>query len=137
MFRLYSYLLHRLQPCYKYIFSIITSFVLHLQFVKISAFILSVIVLILSCMPCTDGAKAMGNPYVKVEAAKTSDPHNNSQRDHCTPFCQCACCAAFSIVQPITKLILIKPKVQKSYSSFYSSSVKGISLPVWQPPQLA
>lgn len=93
----------------------------------------------LSFVPCADGAICIDQTNTKKEIRKTTPQESHSEKDHCSPFCQCACCGVqFSIVEPYIKShILVIPTVKKSYSSFYSSSVKGISLPVWQPPQLS
>lgn len=104
---------------------------------RITAFILSIIVLVLSCMPCTDGANAM-NGKTKQETVKASHQQDShSQSDACSPFCSCSCCSGTPIPQVLGKLTLVTPEIINSYCSFYSSSVKGISLAIWQPPQLA
>lgn len=87
-------------------------------------------------MPCTDGANAMDGK-VKQEIVKTSHQQDHPKTDGCTPFCSCSCCASVFHVHLIAKEHSILPIIEKSYSSFYSSSIKGISLAIWQPPQLA
>lgn len=101
---------------------------------KFIAFILGLIILALSVMPCTD-AKAM-NGKAKTELTQATHQQGNPLSDACSPFCQCACCVGFSIVKPITSFSIIEPVSPKSYSLFFSSSSKRISLPIWQPPQL-
>lgn len=86
-------------------------------------------------MPCTDGANAMGKG--KQEIVKTSHQQDHPKTDACSPFCSCSCCSGTPIPQVLGKLTLVKPELVKSYSPFYSSSIKGISLAIWQPPQLA
>ncbi|ULT43020.1 hypothetical protein KRR40_05680 [Niabella defluvii] len=85
-------------------------------------------------MPCTDGVRATGK--VKQEIAKSAHQQDHPQKDGCSPFCSCSCCSGTPIPHVLGKMVLLKPEFKKNYSSFYSSSVKGISLPVWQPPQL-
>lgn len=89
-------------------------------------------------MPCTDGLDAIGNGGMKKEVSKSSS-HNKEtqQKDNCSPFCSCSCCHGFPITQPIVKDFLSVTYIEKCYNSFYPSGIKGISLPIWQPPQLS
>ncbi|WP_218330750.1 DUF6660 family protein [Hydrotalea lipotrueae] len=103
---------------------------------KIIAFILSIIVLVLSCMPCTDGANAMGNAK-QVVVKQSHQQDNHSKTDSCSPFCSCSCCSGTPIPQTLGKLVLFKPESTKKYNPFYSSFIEGVSLSIWQPPQLA
>jgi hypothetical protein len=86
-------------------------------------------------MPCTDGIKAMDSK-AKQEVAKTSHQQEHPKTDACSPLCSCSCCSGTPIPQALSKLTIFKPELTQQYSSFYSSSIKGISLPIWQPPQL-
>ncbi len=88
-------------------------------------------------MPCTDGANAI-NGKAKQEVVKASHQQDShSKTDACSPFCSCSCCSGTPIPQVLGKLTLVKPELIKNYSPFYLSSIKGISLAIWQPPQLA
>jgi len=87
-------------------------------------------------MPCTDGAYALDGK-IKQEIVKTSHQQDYPKTDACSPFCNCSCCASVSLVHHIAKEHSIPAIIEKSYSSFFSSSIKGISLAIWQPPQLA
>jgi hypothetical protein len=101
---------------------------------KITAFILSIIVLVLSCMPCTDGGNSMGK--AKQEVVKSSHQQDYPKTDACSPFCSCSCCSGVPIPKVLAKLVLAKVEFKKQYYTFYSSSVKDVSLAIWQPPQL-
>jgi hypothetical protein len=85
-------------------------------------------------MPCTDGANAMDK--AKQEVVKASHQQDHPKTDACSPFCSCSCCSGTPIPKVLGKLILVKLEFKKEYNYFYSSSIKGISLPIWQPPQL-
>lgn len=89
-------------------------------------------------MPCPDGVSVMYKGKAKKEIAKTSSHQKDiPQKEDCSPFCQCACCAGVTLVHPIIKDLTIQPQIENSYNSFHSSSINGISLAIWQPPQLA
>lgn len=102
---------------------------------KFFAFIMAIIVLVLSCMPCTD-TFAMTTRKAKTEITKSPASHNQPS-DACSPFCQCACCAGFSVYHSLNRFAIIEVMViNQHYSSYLPSEIIEVSLPVWQPPQL-
>ena len=102
--------------------------------VKFFAFIMAVIVLIQSCMPCTDCfAMKPGNDRAVITS---SHGHQGTQDDWCSPFCLCSCCAGFAFTAYSVPLIIPVSAVCVRHSAFYHSSIRSVSLPVWQPPQL-
>lgn len=102
---------------------------------KIFAFIMALIVLAMSTIPCADGAVAMSK--AKTEIQKTNHQQNDHPTRDCSPFCSCSCCTGSPIPQHVVKLIFVKPELIRNYNSVYSSPIKEISLSIWQPPQLA
>jgi len=107
---------------------------------RFTAFILAILVLILSCLPCADLdampiAKTKTNSSVSKPLKEHSD--NHKEVDLCSPFCHCACCAGFSIIyHPVLMPERIHIQVAKLHIDFLSSEIVEISLPIWQPPQL-
>jgi hypothetical protein len=101
---------------------------------KFLAFIMAILVLAMSVMPCADSANAISK--AKTEFKKASHQCGNSKSDICSPFCQCACCAGFTIIYRNSLFTAISFAVNKQISSFLPSEVIDITLPVWQPPQL-
>lgn len=102
---------------------------------KIFAFIMAFIILAMSTIPCADGAVAMSK--AKTEIQKTNHQQNDHPTKDCSPFCSCSCCTGSPIPQFISKVILVKPTIIRSYNPVYSSPIKEVSLSIWQPPQLA
>ncbi len=101
---------------------------------KFLAFIMAVIVLAMSVMPCADGTTAMCK--IKTEFKKASHQQDNPNSNVCSPFCQCSCCVGFTISHFPSSFTSIAVTVNKQISSFVPSEVIDIPLPVWQPPQL-
>lgn len=102
------------------------------------AFILAIIILAISCVPCADRACALTAYKIKSELVKSSGQQDNhGQRDACTPFCQCSCCGVYSINHVVVAGSPINLLAGKDFISYMRSSVVEISLPIWQPPQLA
>jgi hypothetical protein len=103
-------------------------------------FIISImagLLLVLNNLPCAD----MDSVSCKTKAHGVN-PHQQQQEqdgcdDDCSPFCHCTCCAVFSMDHVNTSFQLVAFTFKSDHSSFPSFSPCEISLPVWQPPQLA
>jgi hypothetical protein len=101
---------------------------------KFLAFIMAILVLVMSVMPCADDANAMCK--AKTEFKEASHQQDNPTSKVCSPFCQCSCCFGFTISHFPSSFTVITATVNKQISSFLPSEVIDITLPVWQPPQL-
>lgn len=104
------------------------------RLMKIFAFFMAVLVLTLSVMPCADiNAMSKSNWQTEIKAA-----HQNSDNhiDICSPFCQCSCCAGFSINHSVAAIVSVSILPHTQTGFFPPSEIIKVSLPVWQPPQL-
>jgi hypothetical protein len=101
---------------------------------KCTTFILAVLLLFMNCIPCADMEPG---PCEESKALVKNDQHPpESDGDECSPFCYCTCCAVFSIHQPAAIMQIMSRIYKTDHSSFLAASVKEVSFPVWQPPQL-
>lgn len=100
--------------------------------------LLSIIFLILSCMPCAD----MGvNDNIRTKFDLVSAEHHShaAGSDLCSPFCVCSCCGSQLTEYPQFAMIDFSiafkgiKKQLPSYQSILSSNFFGS---IWQPPQL-
>ncbi len=102
---------------------------------KISAFILSLLILVLSLKPCSDGSNAED---LKKDNISLNHNHQEDHDDSCPVTCICSCCGmsvTFESIKIFTFRIHteISNVVLSSYQSNYQfDSVAAI----WQPPQL-
>lgn len=103
---------------------------------KIIAFIMAVMVLALSVMPCADDANAANSSKAKMELTKSTHQKDSPQNEACSPFCQCSCCTGFTINHFVATINVIPQYNTNPISSFLPSDVREVALPVWQPPQL-
>ena len=101
---------------------------------KFFAFIIAILVLALSIMPCADSGANESKATTVVK--KSNHQQNDPQQDDCSPFCQCSCCGTFSPNHFITTISYIPSYLIISKSSFLSANILEIALPIWQPPQL-
>ncbi|HEY0272806.1 MAG TPA: DUF6660 family protein, partial [Chitinophaga sp.] len=93
------------------------------------AFIWSLLVIVMSCMPCGDITPLRTGAAIPV-LTQDGDAHHPAQ-DNCSPFCQCNCCAGFSFrFQPvkITIAVIVPPRV--SYSLYRIPAPQSLPLPI-------
>lgn len=113
--------------------------ILFLQPMKILFSILSLAMLYISCLPCSDKKEC----NVRTEA-KFSASNNNNHQQHkhnseaCSPFCSCSCCAASAFYSPFFKAQVNKIKFQsQSYPVYSVSFSTEVHNSIWQPPKLS
>jgi len=102
---------------------------------RFTSFILAVLVLALSCLPCAD---TDATPDYSIEVMKHGGPgHPHEHKDLCSPFCHCACCSTYSVIKILIGIpTLAELPAGTAYASGVPGTVIEISLPIWQPPQL-
>ncbi|TKK66317.1 hypothetical protein FC093_17175 [Ilyomonas limi] len=103
---------------------------------KIFAFIMAVMVLALSVMPCADVTAAV-NKNAKAVVSELNHQQDCPKSDDCSPFCQCACCTGFPINHTIVRITYLIFFEANPSGSFLPSEPIKIALPIWQPPQLS
>lgn len=97
---------------------------------------MAIMVLALSVMPCADDANAMNNSKAKTELTKCTHREDSPKSEECSPFCQCSCCAGFSVNQLIASVSSLQFDIDSPKSNFLPSEVIEVILPIWQPPKL-
>ena len=109
---------------------------------KISSVLLSLILLVLSCLPCADADKDIAyDNKGKLVADRHVDHSKELHSDLCSPFCICNCCGVqiLSFTPTLTFIISGIPadyitKVEITYEPQFASAFYGS---IWQPPQIA
>jgi hypothetical protein len=102
---------------------------------RLFAFIMAVLVLSLSCLPCGDvNTLVQKEGKVKYELSKCDD--GDRHEDDCSPFCHCSCCAGFSIHHQVAAVQQSFPPLNSIHAARYIETIREVSIPVWQPPQL-
>ncbi|HMS66525.1 MAG: hypothetical protein IPL23_27325 [Saprospiraceae bacterium] len=105
---------------------------------KIFTFILSIYILVLSIVPCTDGI----GYYIDYELPQQpmdqqSHDHSNQNQDHCSPFCICACCSSLVIIPLTHEMAQIKFDLSASYLHHYTFDYTfDYNKGVWHPPSI-
>lgn len=99
------------------------------------AFFMAVLVLSLSCLPCGDvNTIVVKEGKATYELSKCAD--GDKHEDDCSPFCHCSCCAGYSIHHQVAVLQQSCPPSASLHNSRYIQTIREVSIPIWQPPQL-
>ncbi len=102
---------------------------------KIVFFIMAFLALALSFVPCSDTA-ALNEVHDNTELSNSNQQHSHSEHDACSPFCHCSCCSSLSFIQKINFLYPAQV-VNQIKIKHLPSQIFEVTIPVWQPPQLA
>ncbi|WP_157558288.1 hypothetical protein [Microscilla marina] len=109
---------------------------------KYTAFILSLLILTMSVLTCTDGVTCENGLVVEQSAhndthdeVEASHDHSEDSQDTCSPFCACQCCG-LSISLTVFVAVLQKHRMpalvyQDHYAPSYSQEYLGS---IWHPP---
>ena len=96
--------------------------------------LLSVYLLILMVLPCSD-AHASHSNIRSAQVSQQADQHNDIEI--CTPFCICSSCVVAVVIQPVTEFGIFIPETPSTQiSNFYQSVKSDFYGAIWQPPQL-
>ncbi|WP_298712638.1 DUF6660 family protein [Chitinophaga sp.] len=104
---------------------------------RYATIILSILLLILSCIPCADqglGGTDSHDHYSSVQ--ERADNHHSHHSDACSPLCVCSCCSVVTFVHQHVSVDLSLPASLSAYNSFHSHSYPEQAFPIFQPPQL-
>ncbi len=105
--------------------------------VKFASIILSLLLMVLSCLPCADAANS---EHSQTTTEKHTHDSGDKHNDLCSPFCICNCCGvqilSFTpvlsfVIGPVPTVFSPKPAI--GYKSHLASMFSGS---IWQPPQI-
>ncbi|QEC40582.1 DUF6660 family protein [Pseudobacter ginsenosidimutans] len=99
---------------------------------RLIGYIVAVLVVLLGFVPCAD---TVNTATAQASAVEQSDEHEHGE--YCSPFCHCSCCTTISIPHQVQEISLAVESFSRPNASPYTASVLEVSIPVWQPPQLA
>jgi len=107
-----------------------------LQVMKLTFFIVTCIMLYMSCIPCGDMQDCTGKEKTSITAAN-GQQHERHQSEACTPFCVCSCCSASVLHFPIAKMQLANTRTNSlKFPLFNVAFDTEVHSSIWQPPQL-
>jgi hypothetical protein len=95
---------------------------------------LSLYILVLSCIPCNDARAAA--VYQTAEIASADTHHHEAAADFCSPLCVCSCCNVQVTPAQIIHLSYIHRQVQVVFPVLPEAPLPLLSATIWQPPRL-
>lgn len=104
---------------------------------KILTFIMSLLVMALSLVPCSD---AMNECEPKPTSHEdTSHNHQADHDDFCSPFCSCNCCGANVVLSGFGFQEAINPQyipISEEVNTYTTSYIPSFYGNIWQPPKI-
>ncbi|WP_394333858.1 DUF6660 family protein [Chitinophaga eiseniae] len=101
--------------------------------VRFFAVILSIVLLALGTISCSDELPLSGMAGSSYQADNTT--HQHEHKDFCSPFCACSCCAAPVIISLVYFAPVPASHTIFSYSEMPAGIISDLPQPVWQPPR--
>lgn len=105
---------------------------------KVVSFILSIYMLLVSFVPCTDGMDCTDTNTATHAATTGHQDHQHEHEDDCPPFCNCSCCSIV-ITQPAPPIFFADKKpgvaVTKQFAAYQCNYFYSNLSAVWQPPR--
>ena len=98
-------------------------------------YILSLYILVLTVIPCIDVHQV--GTLQKIEQAGTASNNHSAEKDHCSPFCTCQCCASPIVFNAFAVDFKRFEYSQKYHSEYASDSISSPSASIWQPPKIS
>ncbi len=99
---------------------------------KILPFILSLYILVLTAIPCIDEP----NDISLNKITHSISGNQQTDIDHCSPFCTCDCCVSPIIYKSYMIQFNSYSLYQKQYSTYSSNYNLVHYASIWQPPQI-
>lgn len=103
---------------------------------RIIALFCLMMVSLLNFVPCADEQPVPSGTEMTVRLA-AQNHENTLSADHCSPFCNCTCCATSSIAKIMSLTSTPVKEHQTNTRPYQAGEYIDISMPVWQPPQIA
>ncbi|WP_143310802.1 DUF6660 family protein [Chitinophaga vietnamensis] len=98
-------------------------------------YILSLYIVLLSCIPCNDADAAVSRSRSRIEQVSSHTDHQQ-QLDFCSPLCVCSCCNVQVTPASATLFLAICQQVISISCDLPVYALPCTATDVWQPPQL-
>lgn len=100
------------------------------------AFILSLYILAMSCIPCTDEQTTLDENNQSISLFSVDQDPPVEQPDLCSPLCICSCCGGF-VVTYVSTSLTNAPLFKEDMTAIYKQDfISKLSSTIWQPPKI-
>ncbi|WP_394336222.1 DUF6660 family protein [Adhaeribacter arboris] len=100
------------------------------------AFILSIYMVVLPCVPCADAAPRMDTLEQTIIGMDSSCPDETPAGDLCSPLCMCSCCAGFALQNVTHKITLSSFPIPVLLPDYQAAFSPHPYFAIWQPPKV-
>lgn len=102
-------------------------------------FAFAMYILMLAVYPCNDSQICLDEKKAGVSvSAATHHEHSSDERDQCTPFCFCACCATHMQVSYAFVISCEHPVHNTSLNTpYFERPLLNNIKSIWQPPKIS
>jgi hypothetical protein len=98
---------------------------------------LGIFLLYLSCIPCSDNEECNDKVATQLSSAEQHKNHSH-EKETCTPFCTCSCCAISAFSSPLTRIVVIDMGDHSVKHPLFNVSIHAEAhYSIWQPPKVA
>lgn len=105
---------------------------------KIFIFIFSFYLIVLAIVPCNDKDNCRYQDKEHSLYKVTDHSDHDSDTEHCSPFCICACCGhSINNIFYASTIYSLKPVVEEIFPIYYTSFFSEVYLSIWQPPKIS
>jgi hypothetical protein len=107
--------------------------------VKVIRFIFTLYITFVTVYPCSDGNTCLDEQKAGITVVNESThEHGSSERDLCTPFCICSCCAAQVQISSLAyQEFLTFEHNTKQLALYFERPISNTSHSIWQPPKIS
>lgn len=103
---------------------------------KLTAVILSIVILVLSFVPCAD--TMISRQEFQTISTSHQDNHGHNHSDFCSPLCSCSCCG--TVVAQIEEELFFEDFPENEFSTdetFFRQNIPAaIYYSIWEPPKI-
>lgn len=100
----------------------------------------SLYMLLLAGLPCEQAHHGLLAPDAASAVAQAAPDEEGECHHVCSPFCQCATCAGFTVAQPPVAVLLTPvafPTGRSPRFSYQQPALGEVQSRIWQPPRTA
>lgn len=103
---------------------------------KILATILSLYLLVITCMPCCDLQECDNASESQFTTQQSHQAENEHANEICSPFCICACCTSVVELDQTDEYSFDRPEVTATFFQHTVAVVSNDFSAIWQPPKV-
>lgn len=104
---------------------------------KLSSWLVGIVILLMSCLPCADAAIGHSNANrAGLNNSYATESHRDQAIDACSPFCVCSCCHTPSVMKQVLLTTQLNSELNNQYADMQLRKLTSAPIAFWQPPKL-